>query len=208
MDGVLVDSEPLSERAFSDYVESIGRPELAAWFPNTLGRRQRDFVGELADVLEHSAAEVSSGLAASTVRAFEHAALTPMPFVHEALGALCTGGRRVGLASSSSRRFVDLVLRELRIGDAFAALATGDEVERGKPAPDLYLLAAERLGAPPDTCIAIEDTPAGAAAAVAAGMTAIAVPNALTAQLEFAPPVTVVPDLRAAAALVAGWESG
>jgi beta-phosphoglucomutase-like phosphatase (HAD superfamily) len=59
----------------------------------------------------------------------------------------------------------------------FSAIASGDEVEHGKPAPDLYLLAAERLGVTPDACIALEDSEAGVEAASAAGMRVIMVPD-------------------------------
>jgi beta-phosphoglucomutase-like phosphatase (HAD superfamily) len=72
---------------------------------------------------------------------------------------------------------VALALRALAIESFFQAIATGDEVARGKPAPDVYLLAAARLGVPPARCLALEDAPLGVAAARAAGMVCVAVPN-------------------------------
>ena len=89
----------------------------------------------------------------------------------ELLASLAAKGLRVGLASSSPRPWVDRVLDRFSLRAHFAALATGDETPgRVKPAPDLYLLAAERLGVRPDRCVAVEDSRFGVAAAKAAGM--------------------------------------
>lgn len=87
------------------------------------------------------------------------------------------GRTRLGLASNSPRRLVDTALATARIGDAFDAIVTSDDVERPKPAPDLYLLACERLGVPPELALALEDSASGVAAAKAAGLTCIAVPQ-------------------------------
>ncbi|HYN63716.1 MAG TPA: HAD family phosphatase [Candidatus Limnocylindrales bacterium] len=87
------------------------------------------------------------------------------------------GRTRLGLASNSPRELVDTALATARIGDAFDAIVTSDDVERSKPAPDLYLLACERLGVSPADALALEDSPSGIAAAKAAGLTCIAVPQ-------------------------------
>jgi len=83
----------------------------------------------------------------------------------------------LGLASSSNRELIDLVLEVAGFGDAFRVTVSSEEVARGKPAPDVYLTAAERLGVPPDRCVAIEDSSNGLRSAAAAGMTVLAVPN-------------------------------
>jgi HAD superfamily hydrolase (TIGR01509 family) len=87
------------------------------------------------------------------------------------------GRTRLGLASNSPRALVDTALATAGITDAFDAIVTSDDVERAKPAPDLYLLACERLGVPPDDALALEDSSNGVAAAKAAGLTCIAVPQ-------------------------------
>jgi HAD superfamily hydrolase (TIGR01509 family) len=87
------------------------------------------------------------------------------------------GRTRLGLASNSPRELVDTALTTAGIGDAFDAIVTSDDVERSKPAPDLYLLACERLGVAPADALALEDSPSGIAAAKAAGLTCIAVPQ-------------------------------
>jgi beta-phosphoglucomutase-like phosphatase (HAD superfamily) len=115
---------------------------------------------------------------------------------------LTAGGRIVGLASSSRRAFVDRVLDALGLSRVFAAIATGDEVARGKPDPEIYELVARRLAVPAPQCVAVEDTPAGVAAAAAAGMTTIAVPNVLTARPDLSHADAVASGLREAVALV------
>ncbi|TMB57065.1 MAG: HAD family hydrolase [Chloroflexi bacterium] len=87
------------------------------------------------------------------------------------------GRARLGLASNSSRRLVDTALRTAGLLGAFDAVVTSDDVDHAKPAPDLYLLACERLGVAPGEALALEDTQSGIAAAKAAGLTCIAVPQ-------------------------------
>jgi HAD superfamily hydrolase (TIGR01509 family) len=87
------------------------------------------------------------------------------------------GRTRLGLASNSPRDLVDTALETARISDAFDAVVTSDDVERSKPAPDIYLLACERMGVRPADALALEDSASGIAAAKAAGLTCIAVPQ-------------------------------
>jgi beta-phosphoglucomutase-like phosphatase (HAD superfamily) len=202
MDGVLVDSEPLYEAGFVSYMNAIGRPELAAWYPNTLGRRQADFVPELVALVDRDEDEVVAGLRAAVAPHLE-GELPAMAGVPDAVRAIADG-RTVGLASSSRAPFVDTVLRRLGLDDVLAVRATGDEVAHGKPHPDLYLLAAERLGIDPATAIAIEDTPAGAASAKAAGMEVIAIPNDHTRDLDLNIADVVLKDLNEAASWLQG----
>ena len=83
----------------------------------------------------------------------------------------------LGLASSSNRHVIDLVLELAGIADAFAVTVSSEEVGAGKPAPDVYLEAARRLGKEAPACVAIEDSTNGIRSAHAAGMAVIAVPN-------------------------------
>ena len=83
----------------------------------------------------------------------------------------------LALASNSGREIVDTALATARLAEAFDAIVTADDVSDGKPAPDIYLLACERLGVRPEDSLALEDTPSGIAAAKAAGLACIAVPQ-------------------------------
>ena len=86
-------------------------------------------------------------------------------------------GVRLGLASNSPRFLVDDALATADLADAFEAIVSATDVEHPKPAPDIYLLACERLGVRPADALALEDSPSGIAAAKAAGLTCIAVPQ-------------------------------
>lgn len=90
-----------------------------------------------------------------------------------------------GVATSSPRQYAEHVVAGLPLATHCRAIAAGDEVERGKPAPDIYLLAAERMQVPPERCLALEDSVPGAHAAQAAGMTLAAVPGGVTAAADF-----------------------
>jgi beta-phosphoglucomutase-like phosphatase (HAD superfamily) len=106
--------------------------------------------------------------------------MTPMRGFVELMGWLTTHDLRRGLASTSSRDWVDRVVDGLAVRHHFHALVAGDEVSVRKPAPDVYLRAADRLGVPPEACLALEDSAPGVASARAAGMRCIAVPNRIT----------------------------
>jgi HAD superfamily hydrolase (TIGR01509 family) len=114
-----------------------------------------------------------------------------LPLVDGAVEAVRRiGGRRpLGLASSSNRELIDLALELMGVADLFSATVSSEEVERGKPAPDVYLEAARRLGLPPESVVAIEDSAAGIRSAKAAGMCVIAIPNR-----HFAPPDHVLAE--------------
>lgn len=127
--------------------------------------------------------------------------------LHDRLG-LCDGieawlaqaheaGLRCAIASSSPEHWVTGMLRRINRIDDFATLATGDEVSAVKPAPDVYLLAIERLGLKPGQAVAVEDTPHGVAAAKAAGLACIAIPNPFVSPARFAEADLVLPSAAA-----------
>jgi beta-phosphoglucomutase-like phosphatase (HAD superfamily) len=106
-------------------------------------------------------------------------------------------GLHCALATSGERRYVEAVKRELNLDGVFDAVAVAEDVARGKPAPDVYLLAAERLGLPPAQCLVLEDAPNGVAAAKAAGMKCVAVPNEMTRSLDLSTADAMLPSLMA-----------
>jgi HAD superfamily hydrolase (TIGR01509 family) len=115
-----------------------------------------------------------------------------MPHAAEAVSALAERWP-LGLASSSNRPLIDLVLERTGLAPCFEATVSSEEVGRGKPAPDVYLEAARRLGVDPAACVAVEDATNGIRSAKAAGMVVAVVPHA-----EFPP----APDALATADLV------
>ena len=108
--------------------------------------------------------------------------------VAERLAEAWTRGVPAAVASSSSHEWVGAWLARHGLREQLGAVCTRDDVTRVKPAPDLFLLAAARLGVTPAECVVFEDTPNGIAAARAAGMWAVAVPGPMTRTLEFPSP--------------------
>jgi HAD superfamily hydrolase (TIGR01509 family) len=110
----------------------------------------------------------------------EHVRMEPMPGVSALLGALVTAGVPRGIASGAPSDWVQRGLEGVGLASSFDAIVTSDQVERGKPAPDVYLEAARRMGIDAARCIAIEDSGPGLASARAAGMRTVVIPHALT----------------------------
>jgi HAD superfamily hydrolase (TIGR01509 family) len=109
----------------------------------------------------------------------------PMPGVPEVLERVHASGYRMALASSAELRIIDANLTALALGPLFEAVISGTQVARGKPAPDVFLAAAERLGVAPGGCLVVEDSRNGLLAAKAAGMRCAVVPCAHTRHQDF-----------------------
>ena len=168
-DGVLVDSEPLSTAAWQAVL--LRRGVRAT--PADLDR----FTGRSDDaVLEHYrriTGDRLEGILAEREAEFERRArgtLRTFPGLPELLGRLRSQGRRMAVASSGRLPRIRFSLAETGLDGHFDIVCSATEVEKGKPAPDLFLLAARRLGVPPSRCTVIEDSVPGLQAAVRAGM--------------------------------------
>jgi beta-phosphoglucomutase-like phosphatase (HAD superfamily) len=99
--------------------------------------------------------------------------------------------------SASARPVIDAILETVGLSGAFETMVSGDEVARGKPAPDGFLLAARRLAVDPERCVVVEDSRNGVLAGKAAGMTVAAVPGPTTSHEDFSPADLVLPSLEA-----------
>ncbi len=118
-----------------------------------------------------------------------------LPGVAELLAEACAASLPCAVASSSSRRWVEGWLRRLDVYHAFATVVTADDVVATKPAPDLFLTAAARLGLPPASCLVLEDSPNGIRAARAAGCPVVAIPGAISRQVPLPPADLTLPSL-------------
>ncbi len=179
LDGLLVDSEPLWHRAERAVFARHGIALSVAQCRSTKGR----FVGEVTAhwVRVFGRDDLDPGELAEEVVEAVAALLateaTQKPGVEAALRACEARGWPRAVASSSPRRLIEVALGAQGLSDRFALWCSAEEVGAGKPDPAVYLRAAEALGVPPGRCLAIEDSPTGVAAAKAAGMTCLAVPE-------------------------------
>lgn len=198
-DGVLVDSEDLAwsawREALAPYGVEISDEEVADLSGRTEADAFRHFAGR-ADLPPYeefwpALADRVHALFEQYLEAFEDAADT-LEFLHDR-------GRQIAVASSSPRKRLDVALRSTGLDRFFEVVVAGDEVERGKPAPDIYLQAARGLGVEPADCIAVEDAPAGVAAGKAAGMQVVAVLRGSYGEAQLAEADVIVPRLTPAA---------
>jgi HAD superfamily hydrolase (TIGR01509 family) len=202
MDGLLVDSEPLTDIALAALLQQHGC--VIDWSDKALaarlmGSRMPEILAVVSELcgITTPAAELNEALEALRLQTLR-GQLRAMPGAVELLAFASACGLPLALATSGRRTYVDAVLAETRLTGCFAVEVTGEDVTRGKPDPATYLLAASRLGADPATCVVLEDAPNGIAAAAAAGMRSIAVPNVYSRDLPFVPPPELVlPDLHA-----------
>jgi HAD superfamily hydrolase (TIGR01509 family) len=170
-DGVLVDSEVLAVRAMCDTLVAAGVPATETMVLGSFGMKQADTLRRIADETGHDIpTEVPGQLWPATRRAFENG-LRPMPGVEAVVRGVPEHRRCVASSSHPERIRTSLAITGLEglFGDR---LFSSHEVARGKPAPDLFLHAAARLGVRPERCAVIEDSVYGIEGARAAGMTA------------------------------------
>jgi HAD superfamily hydrolase (TIGR01509 family) len=177
LDGVLLDSEQLWNQSKQAFVRATGghwrddAPRAMLGMSSTeWSRYMRDELGVPAPQ-----EEINRGVVARMEERYR-SGLPLLPGAVEAVRGLAVHWP-VALASSANREIIDLVLELSGLAETFAVTVSSDEVPRGKPAPDVYLEAARRLGVAPARCVAIEDSGNGLRSAAAAGLTAIAVPN-------------------------------
>lgn len=185
MDGLLVDSERLWKIAETQWLAARGATYSDAKHAPFIGMALPEFVPnikrvyELEDDVETLIAELIE-----RVTTIIQTDTQPQPGAHEIVDYVVAHNIPHAVASSSPLPIVHATLNSQPAWkDRFAVRCSADEVAKGKPAPDVYLLAAERLGVDPAACIALEDSPNGSRAAVAAGMACFSVPDLSHAQL-------------------------
>lgn len=178
LDGVIVDSEPVWEEVRRRYVATHG----GTWQPDSQRRLMGMSTGEWSHYLsaELGVSRTPEEVAADVIDEMSrrYAARTPLiPGAVQAVRELA-GGWRLGLASSSPTRLIEAALAAAGLTDVFEVTLSTEQTPRGKPAPDVYLAVAKRLGVDPARCVAVEDSSNGVRSAAAAGMRVVAIPHA------------------------------
>ena len=177
LDGVLLDTEEL----WNEVREGLARERGGRWSDRAqadmMGMSSTEWSAYMHDAvgLKESPEEISTEVVGRMLDSYEER----LPLVDGAAEAVRRMAARwpLGLASSSNRELIDRALEVSGLAPLFRATVSSEEVARGKPAPDVYLEAARRLGVDPSGCGAVEDSASGIRSAHAAGMFVVAIPN-------------------------------
>jgi len=177
LDGVLVDSEQLWDDARRELVRERGGRWGSDATRAMMGMSSLEWSRYVRDELHVDMApeEISIAVVERLERLYRER-LPLYPGAAETVAEIADR-HRLGLASSSNRQIIDLVLELARLHQFFEVTVSSEEVPRGKPAPDVYLEAARRLGVSTERCTAVEDSSNGIRSAAAAGMNVVAIPN-------------------------------
>ncbi len=180
LDGVLVDTEPWWDEVRSAFAAAHGR----AWGPDdqhaVMGANSRGWariMRERLDLRDMDEDAIQAAVVDGVLACYREREPPRVPGAPEALRRIAAA-RPVAIASSSHPAVIRAAVDALGLHDVLGAIVSSDEVEHGKPAPDVYLLAARRLHADPARCLVVEDSLNGVRAGRAAGMTVVLVPNA------------------------------
>ncbi len=177
LDGILVDSEHVWDEVRQELAEERGGRWHEEASRDMMGMSSPEWSRYMHDVI--GLTEPPEEINAEVVRRMEVVYRERLPLIPGAVEAVERLAARwpLGLASSSNRELIDFVLEVSGLGRLFRATVSSEEVPRGKPAPDVYLEAARRLGVEAERCAAVEDSENGILSAKAAGMRTIAIPN-------------------------------
>ncbi len=174
-DGTLADTTPSHEQALRAALQPHGLDLDPGWYLRHAGLSIRDLLAQLPGaghlphdkIIQHSRIRLLATIGC----------ITPIGSVVTLLRSARRAGLPCAIASGASRLLVQPGLEALGLTNEFAVVVTGEDVPRGKPAPDLYIEAARRLDVPPSRCLAIDDAPDGVTAARAAGMHVLTLPG-------------------------------
>jgi beta-phosphoglucomutase len=202
LDGTLVDNMGLHAEAFAQFMTRRGLPPLDETQRARLdGKRNTDIFPDLLgrDLAREELRAVSDEKE-SLYRTLSRGRLAPLAGLDRLLAILAANGIPVAIATSGPAENVRHTLAELGLADRVTVVVRGDQVPRGKPHPDIFLAAADRIGVPPGECVAFEDSPMGVAAARAAGMSCVAISTSFSDEAFRAAGVApdhVLPDFEA-----------
>ena len=178
MDGVIADTAPYHFRAWQDVFQKHGKEYSKAAFSENFGKRNDAIIknvlgGDTPDSLIDTIANEKE----ANFRKQARGNIKPLPGVIDLMTALNKDGVVQALGSSAPLENIQLIIREIGIGDYLKVIISGRDVKEGKPSPQGFLLAAEKLDVSTRDCVVIEDAVAGVAAAKRAGMKCLAVTN-------------------------------
>ncbi|MCG8479412.1 MAG: HAD family phosphatase [Spirochaetales bacterium] len=210
MDGVIVDSEPTHFRLERELFQNLGLSIDTAEHEGYVGTNARGMLEEIAT--RHGAAWERHGMTIDDVIADEYRRYQEqlvagaVPFVSgaiETIRALSRTELKIAIASSAPYNQIDEVIRRAELGDIVECRISGDDVERSKPDPAIFLRTASCLGSAPSECWVVEDSENGVRAALAAGMSCIAFRNGSSGRQDLSAATHVVDTMAEVARILA-----
>lgn len=175
VDGTLVDTAELHYQAWCVLAREIQRPFTRADFTGTFGWRNPEIIPKLWGIREEAEVAALGRRKEDYYRAEAKKGVALLPGVGNLMQALAAAGVAQAIGSSAPRYNIDLILQITQVGPHMRAIVSMEDTQRGKPDPQVFLLAAQRLGVAPSRCVVIEDAPVGVQAAKAGGMRVVAV---------------------------------
>lgn len=186
MDGLMVDTEPVHFKAYKRVFNKYGKDFTEENFKLYLGTSDVDCCKDM--VVRFNLSISAEELLAEKRQVFRELIKTQLvsqPGLNELLTALSENNYKIAIASSSSLEDIKAIIKGINISSMLDDFASAQEVEHGKPSPDVYLLAAKKLGVGSNECLVLEDAPVGVQAGKAAGMKVFAVPSQYTKDGDF-----------------------
>jgi HAD superfamily hydrolase (TIGR01509 family) len=199
MDGVLINSEPLHKSINQEYFRQLGVPvSNEEYSQNFVGLPLEQICVRLREkhTLNSSVEGMLKEIRQRIYKGFEQATLEPIHGINMLLSILTEMKLNLAVGSSSSPELISLILSRLGLKDFFLHFISGDEVERGKPFPDLFLHISRLLKTKPEYCLVIEDSSVGVRAALRAGMKVIGVKNPSSGAQKLKQADFVIPDFQ------------
>ena len=175
VDGTLVDTAELHYQAWRLLAREIAKPFTRADFTGTFGWRNPEIIPKLWGIHDEATVAELGDRKELYYRAEAKKGVPLLPGVRTLMDALCAAGFRQAIGSSAPRNNLDLILEMTNVAHHLQAIVSMEDTRCGKPDPEVFVLAARRLGIEPSRCVVIEDAPVGVQAAKAGGMRAIAV---------------------------------
>ena len=182
MDGVIVNSGEYHFEAWRWLAEQRGQNLTREEFVPTFGMRNPDAILELFGEVQAAEAQAMSLTKEAEFRRLLEGRVEALPGADRLIRVLHAAGHRQAVASSSPLENIEIILRTLGVASCFQTVASGDEVTHGKPHPEIFTVAATRLGVSPVECIVLEDAVVGVRAGIRAGMRVYAVTTTRTRQ--------------------------
>lgn len=173
MDGVILDSEPVYDASVTSHLQELGVEVDPGIFDSTRGTTVIEFWSLLQkrfNLQESVDRLVSDSILRLDEYFSTNESVRPMPLLHEFMDYLNSLDKRLAIASSSRLNRISIILERFQIHSRFEVKVSGDDVKLGKPHPEIFQIAAKKLGLAPRDCLVIEDSTNGVKAAKAAGM--------------------------------------